>query len=488
ILRNNSHCFSESFVSNRNGHFTLVVRKEYKNQIKGSVIDISNSKGSYVIEPESVEKLQKEMHLLHLEEENEIVRILYTLTGLVDDNLTNIKINIEAMHTLDFVFAKAKLSIAMSATPATITIDRKMNITQGRHPLINQDEVIPLDFKLGSDNKKSTTHGIIITGPNTGGKTVVIKTVGLFSVMSQCGLHIPAKEATICMHNMVLCDIGDGQSITENLSTFSSHMTNIIEILSIADMHSLVLLDELGSGTDPTEGMGLATVILEELNKKKCMLVATTHYPEIKEFAHNTPGFINAKMAFDRQNMLPLYQLEIGEAGESCALYIAKRLGLPQQMISRAYAVAYHESKQQKKSISIAHDDFDIISERDMTTQKKVPKIIAKRIQPVAQKAIESKFTVGDSVRVFPSKQIGIVYQKADIKGDVGVRIREKNHLVNHKRIKLVVSAKELYPDNYDMDVVLDTKDNRKAKKKIARKGHNPDLVINIKQGYDSKD
>ena len=198
---------------------------------------------------------------------------------------------------------------------------------------------MPLDFYM-----KDGIIGIIVTGPNTGGKTVALKTVGLLSMMAQCGLHVPVAEgSTFKMFNQVLCDIGDGQSIEESLSTFSSHIVNIIDILKQTTKDSLVLLDELGSGTDPAEGMGIAIAILEALRQKECLLVATTHYPEVKEYATEAEGYQNARMCFDKESLKPLYKLEIGEAGESCAFYIAEKLGFPKSLIRLASSYTYKE-------------------------------------------------------------------------------------------------------------------------------------------------
>ncbi len=487
ILRNNGKYFSESLIVNRNGHFALPVKREYKNCINGTIVDTSRSGGTYFIEPSAVKKMQEELSILHIDEENEVRKILYTLTALVEDYLPLVRVNIEAMETLDFLFAKARLSISMNAVPARLTTGKGIFIKSGRHPLIKADEVVPVDFHIGTGiTNGGPARGIIITGPNTGGKTVALKTVGLFSIMAQSGLHVPAEEALFCMHNMVLCDIGDGQSITENLSTFSSHMANIIQILNISNGQSLVLLDELGSGTDPVEGMGIATAILEEMLKKDCLFVATTHYPEIKEFARRSDGLINARMAFDRQNLVPLYKLEIGEAGQSCALYIAKRLGLPQKMIDRAYTVAY-SGNGDGENLPAAHynaSDFNKIPHIQKEEKTKDICIQEKKMKNFKMSPKVDKFSIGDSVIVYPQKLTGIVCKKANGKGEFGVQIKGKEVLVNHKRIKLRIPASELYPENYDFSIVFDSVQNRKARREMEKR-HNPDLSIEIGEKYD---
>ena len=475
LLKSNKAWLADGYVAIRNEHYTLPVKKEYKNTVHGTVIDTSQSGATLFIEPSSVRKLQDELSLLHIEEENEVRKILYTLTALVEEYTPQININIEAMETLDFIFAKAKLSIEMKAIPVPVAMQRKITIKSGRHPLLKTELTIPLDFEIGGN-----TSCIIITGPNTGGKTVALKTVGLLSLMAQSGLHIPACEGSeLTMHNKVLCDIGDGQSITENLSTFSSHMTNIIEILSVADNESLVLLDELGSGTDPAEGMGLAVAILEELHKKNCLLVGTTHYPEIKDFAKLTPGFMNARMAFDKQSLQPLYKLEIGEAGESCALYIAKSLGLPSCMLERAYNVAYGQKTLDSKDMTTY--DSDNFKNDASILENTVPpsplRIEKEEIQKSPVPSRSNKFNIGDSVIVYPQKTTGIVYQKSNENGDIGVFIKDKKLLINHKRIKLQVSSSELYPDDYDFSIIFDTVENRKARHDMARK-HDANVII----------
>ncbi len=551
LLRNNKNWFSEGFVAVRNGHYTLPVKREYKNNVKGAVIDISQSGSTCFIEPTAARKLQEEMAVLHIEEENEVRRILYELTALVEENLTSININIETMESLDFIFAKAKLSIKMKANPLQVSSKREIEIKNGRHPLLKAETVVPLNFHIGGE-----VQGVVITGPNTGGKTVALKTIGLLSLMAQSGLHVPAEDGYFTMNNYVLSDIGDGQSITENLSTFSSHITNIIEILGVADEESLVLLDELGSGTDPAEGMGLAIAIIEELINKKCFFVTTTHYPEIKDYAKSVDGLINARMAFDRQNLMPLYKLEVGEAGESCALYIAKRLGLPQRMVERARVAAYGNKLEKKqsgiqyentsgdiaKSITgvtegdtignvaknniggttgniaggtagdavgitvgnIARDNEgdniwditgnlagnstgDITKDTAVTSslEKMNTAIPAQRVKKLENKKAPDtprsmKFNIGDSVMVYPQKEIGIVYKRANEKGEIGVQIKNKKLMINHKRLKLQVSSSELYPEDYDFSIIFDTVENRKARHKMESK-HRPDLIIETK-------
>ena len=472
ILRSKKEYFTESFVSIRNGHYVLPVKREYKHMVSGSVLDISSSGSTYFIEPAAVARLKDELAILEIAESNEVRRILYELSALVADNAQPIRTNMEAMVALDFAFAKAKLSVDMKAVPANINTDRRIVIKNGRHPLLKQEECVPLNIQIGDG-----IRGVIITGPNTGGKTVALKTVGLLQLMAQSGLHIPCESADLCMNNAVLCDIGDGQSITENLSTFSSHITNIINILNHSNNESLVLLDELGSGTDPAEGMGIAIAILEELRKKECLFIVTTHYPEVKEYAAKTEGLINARMAFDRESLKPLYRLEIGEAGQSCALYIAKRLGMPAHILKKAYEEAYFSSH---KEASVPDNDFlkDLpVNDKSRNSNPSSPARIQRQIQPRQINTRSERFNIGDCVMVYPEKKLGIVFSKANEKGEVGVQIQKKKTYINHKRLKLKVPADQLYPENYDFSIIFDSVANRKARKKMNQ-GHQPGLQI----------
>lgn len=490
LLRSKKEWFTDGYIASRNGHFVLPVKKEFKNQISGSVMDISSTGSTYFIVPNSVLKLEEERSLLVIAESNEERRILYMLTAMVGENAFTIRLNMEAMEALDFIFAKAKLSLDMKAVPAKINTNRYIQVVNGRHPLIKLDECVPLNFTIGDK-----VTGIVITGPNTGGKTVTLKTIGLIQLMSQCGLHVPCVSAEVCLNNAVLCDIGDGQSITENLSTFSSHISNIINIINHTDRDSLVLLDELGSGTDPAEGMGIAISILEELQKLECLFVATTHYPEIKEYASKTEGLVNARMAFDRESLKPLYRLEIGEAGESCALYIAKRLGFPEHMLERAYYEAYgHSVSTSHKlpdtdlldNLNGTHAESTMLSEsafhveNNLHTDTKHHISLNKIIKEEPKKQVSQRskrFQIGDSVMVYPQKKIGIIYHSANEKGEIGVQIKKTKELINHKRLQLIAPASELYPEDYDFSIIFDSVTNRKARHKME-KGYQPDLAI----------
>lgn len=469
MLRSKKEWFSDGYVVTRNNRLVLPVKKEYKHQIQGVVVDRSSTGSTYFIEPAAVGKLQEEVSFLQLEEENEVRNILYYLTALIGEQVDGLKINKDGMEVLDYAFAKAKLSMEMKAIPVEISTKREIKIKNGRHPLLNPLDCVPLNFEIGGE-----ISGVIITGPNTGGKTVALKTVGLLSLMAQSGLHVPVEEGSIfCMHNEVLCDIGDGQSITENLSTFSAHIKNIVEILSYVTKESLVLLDELGSGTDPTEGMGLAISILEELREKGCLVLATTHYPEIKDYAKETEGLVNARMAFDKESLKPLYQLQIGSAGESCALYIAKCLGFPAKLLNRARQEAYGRTSTRQQAESFL--PFEETKEKKELPSKVKSKI--KKEKPEKEVKRCETFQIGDSVTVYPQKEIGIVCKVTNEKGELGVQIKGKKQLVNHKRLKLLCSASELYPDDYDFSILFDSVTERKARHQMSRK-HDENLVL----------
>lgn len=455
VIRANKESLSDNFSTLRNGHICIPVKKEYKYKIKGNVIDKSSAGGTLFIEPSSVGKYYETLRLLRIHEENEEYRILYSLSAMVADYEEILEQNISMIEKLDFIFSKGKLSLEYDGAEPKINTERYIRIEDGRHPLMAPSECVPLQFEIGK-----SFDGVVITGPNTGGKTVAIKTVALNCMMAQCGLHVSCKKAEICMNSNFLCDIGDGQNISENLSTFSAHIVNVLEILKKVNRDSLVVMDELGSGTDPTEGMGIAIAILEELQKSGGLFLVTTHYPEVKQYADKKARIVNAKMTFDKESLKPLYQLVIGEAGESCAFYIAGKMGMPEEMLKTAMKAAYKKegiSENLKQVVSKNH----LEKRRVSGIQKK------KRRNEAAQKALE--FQLGDSVLIYPDKKIGIICKTANEKGVLRVQMADKKIWVNRKRIKLHVAAKKLYPDDYDFSVIFDSVKNRKLRHQMDR-------------------
>ncbi len=454
VIRANKECMSDCFSTLRNGHLCVPVKKEYKYKIGGSVIEKSATGNTFFIEPASVGKLYAEWEELQLEEENEERQILYTLTSLLSDKAVIIAQNNRTIEKLDFLFAKAKLSIELDGAEPSIHTERWIRIQGGRHPLMKREENIPLDFQIGNG-----INGVVITGPNTGGKTVAIKTVALTCLMAQCGLHVSCKQAEICLNNQILCDIGDGQNLAENLSTFSAHISNVMDILCRISRESLVVMDELGSGTDPAEGMGIAVAVLEELKKSGALFLVTTHYPEIKEYAKREEGIVNARMTFDRESLRPLYQMVIGEAGESCAFFIAARLGMTKEMLQRAAYAAYGELADKKL------EGIEIKEERKRESSARIQKIPRKKGQ---KKALE--FRLGDSVMVLPDRKIGIVCQTANEKGVLRVQMQGKKIWIHYKRVRLQVAASELYPEDYDFSIIFDSVEKRKMLHQMERK------------------
>jgi len=454
VIRANKDRLSDHFSTLRNGHICIPVKKEYKHKIKGSVIDQSATGSTLFIEPASVGKYYDALQLLRICEENEERRILYSLSAMTADYAEILEQNIRMIEKLDFIFSKGKLSLEYGGTEPTIHTQRYIRLEDGRHPLMSPSECVPLQFEIGKN-----FDGVVITGPNTGGKTVAIKTVALNCMMAQCGLHVACKKAEICINSNFLCDIGDGQNLSENLSTFSAHIVNVLEILKYADKDSLIIMDELGSGTDPTEGMGIAIAILEQLQKSGGLFLVTTHYPEVKLYAAEQSRIANAKMTFDKESLKPLYQLVIGEAGESCAFYIAGKMGMPESMLKTAMKAAYNKAE-------LSESLKQVVSKNHLEKRKTPGIQKAKKHQNTR---LGQEFQLGDSVLVYPDKKIGIICQTANEKGVLRVQMANKKIWINHKRVKLHVAAEKLYPADYDFSIIFDSVKNRKLRHQIDR-------------------
>ncbi len=337
---NFSKYLQDNIITMRNGRYVIPVRNEYRGEVPGLVHDTSSSGATVFIEPMPIVEANNQIKLLKNKEEDEIDRILAELSANVGSFANSIKSSYECAVELNLIFAKAQLAYAMRASVPQLNNEGIIELRRARHPLIDKNKVVPVDISLGTD-----FDTIVITGPNTGGKTVSIKTIGLMSLMAMCGLMLPVDDRSrISVFDHVLADIGDEQSIEQSLSTFSSHMTKIVSILEEADDRSLVLIDELGAGTDPIEGAALAVSILEQLRNQGAKIAATTHYAELKSYALQTPGVINGSCEFDVQSLKPTYRLLIGIPGRSNAFAISKRLGISDEIIEHAQELVSNEN------------------------------------------------------------------------------------------------------------------------------------------------
>ncbi|MFJ8531009.1 endonuclease MutS2 [Bacillus sp. NPDC094106] len=439
----NKKYIQEFFISKKDDRYTIPVKASYKNQVAGTIVEISSKGSTVFIEPNTVTKLNVELASLKAEETMEEYQILATLSGMILEEIYNIKINMELISQYDMVFAKAKFSKHIGGIEPRLNDYGDVKLVHCKHPLLS-GEVVPLNFEIGQNYRS-----LIITGPNAGGKTIVLKTIGLVTLATMSGFHIAAdKETEIAIFENIFVDIGDNQSIENALSTFSSHMKNLSEIMRASSNNTLLLFDEIGSGTEPNEGAALAISILEEFYHMGCIAVATTHYGEIKRFSEMHSDFMNAAMQFNNETLEPLYKLMIGKSGESNALWISRKMNIRENVLQRAKG--YMENKEYRL-------------ERLYESRIRKPKVVKEKIEE------KHKYEKGDRVKLLDYDDFGIVYKEKDNFHNVVVFYNGECMEVNVKRISLEVKANELYPEGYDLDILFVDYKERKMQHDIER-------------------
>lgn len=446
FLRSNANkeYIQEFFISKKDDRFTIPIKASYKNQVAGSIVEVSSKGSTVFIEPAAVAKLNAELAVLKAEEAIEEYQILATITGMILEQIKPIKINIELISQYDMIFAKAKFSKNIDAIEPLLNDHGYIKMKKCKHPLLT-GTIVPLDFEIGD-----AYRSLIITGPNAGGKTVVLKTIGILTLAVMSGFHIAAETGTeIAVFDHLFVDIGDNQSIENSLSTFSSHMKNLSEILLASNNNTLLLFDEIGSGTEPNEGASLAIAILEEFYKKGCITVATTHYGEIKRYSEVHSDFMNAAMQFNSETLDPLYKLLIGKSGDSNAIWISRKMNIPEHILQKAQH--YIDKK-----------NYDLERVKDS-------KIRRKSSDTTQQVEAQYEFEVGDKVKLTEYDDFGIVYKKKDPFNNIAVLYNEAFIDVNAKRLELEIKACDLYPDGYDLNSLFVSYTDRKFQRDIER-------------------
>lgn len=428
---NYSKYIQDAIVTIRNDRYVIPVKNEYRNMVKGFIHDISSSGSTVFIEPTIIFELNNDITHLKLEENMEIERILANLSSMLIPFTNELALDYELIGNLDFIFAKAKFSLEYDCIIPIFNTEKVVNLIQARHPFIPKESVVPIDITIGSDFST-----LVITGPNTGGKTVTLKTLGLLCCMASSGIPIPAKQnSSVYAFDSIFADIGDEQSIQESLSTFSAHISNIIEILQVSTSNSLVLLDELGSGTDPIEGASLAISILEHFFENRTITLATTHYPEIKNYALIHSGFKNASCEFDIENLRPTYKLLVGIPGKSNAFAISQKLGLPDKIIQRASSLLTQSDVSIEELLKKIYDDKILIEKEKETLQKNSNQIellrknLEKQNADLEQKRsilIDKAKTEARNILLTAKEQVNVAMKKVD-----SASVKELNHIRN---------------------------------------------------------
>ena len=438
----NKKYIQEFFISKRNGRYTIPIKSSYKNYVQGTIVEASSKGSTVFMEPNVISRYTSELATLKIEESIEEYKILGMLTEMLNERIRELKINIEVIAEYDMIWAKAKYSNEISGIKPKLNDYGYIKIVNGKYPLIKN--AVPLNFEIGENYRT-----LIITGPNAGGKTVVLKTVGILTLATQSGFHIEAKEGTeISVFDKLFVDIGDNQSIENALSTFSSHVKNLAEIIKQSTKSTLLLFDEIGSGTEPNEGAALAIAILEELYHKGCITVATTHYGEIKNFSEGHPDFENAAMEFKKDTLDPLYKLNIGKTGDSNALYISKKMGISDSIIERA-----------KKYIETKDYNYELIRSSKVIKKKEEVEVLESQYN----------YCVGDRVILLDKNESAIVYKEINELNNLVVLYKNNFIEVNYKRVKLDLKASELYPEGYDLNQLFISYKERKLEHDINR-------------------
>lgn len=442
FIRNstNKSMLQEAMVIKKGEYYTVPVKSSYKNKIAGTIIEESNKGQTVYVEPTVITRLSETLMWLRADESAEEYQLLAELSGMISEESIVIDNAIESVTAFDIIFARARYSREIDGITPKLNKSEYINLIDGRHPLLS-NEAVPLNVTLGKDFR-----GLVITGANAGGKTVVLKTLGLFTLMAMMGVQIPAKKgSTLAVMDHIFVDIGDQQSMENALSTFSGHINNISTILGQVSRHSLILLDEIGSGTEPNEGAALAIAILEDMYQKGALIVATTHYGEIKDFSKQHQDFTPAAMTFDKESLTPLYQLVIGAVGDSQALWIAQKMKLPSKVIDKA------TKYMSEKDYELSKKEFKQIEE--VKKDKKDEEII---------------YAVGDKVWLNEIKKDALIYLD-DKTSELTVFLDGEQMKVLRKRVTLMQSASDLYPEGYDLNQLFTSYSDRKLEHDLNR-------------------